>query len=55
MLARLDPRAPALWFPLGEQDKEQTREEARRAGLAAAERARARRHASWPAATTATS
>jgi tRNA-specific 2-thiouridylase len=39
MLARLDPRwLPRLWFPLGEQGKEQTREEARRAGLAAAER-----------------
>ena len=39
MLARLDPRwLPRLWFPLGEQGKEQTREEARKAGLAAAER-----------------
>ncbi len=39
MLARLDPRwLPRLWFPLGEQGKEQTREEARAAGLAAAER-----------------
>ncbi len=39
MLARLDPRwLPRLWFPLGEQGKEQTREEARNAGLAAAER-----------------
>lgn len=39
MLARLDPRwLPRLWFPLGEQGKEQTREEARSAGLAAAER-----------------
>jgi tRNA-specific 2-thiouridylase len=39
MLARLDPRwLSRLWFPLGEQGKEQTREEARKAGLAAAER-----------------
>jgi tRNA-specific 2-thiouridylase len=39
MLARLDRRwLPRLWFPLGEQRKEQTREEARAAGLAAAER-----------------
>ena len=39
MLARLDPRwLPRLWFPLGEQGKEETREEARAAGLAAAER-----------------
>jgi tRNA-uridine 2-sulfurtransferase len=39
MLARLDPRwLPRLWFPLGEQGKEETREEARRAGLAAAGR-----------------
>jgi tRNA-specific 2-thiouridylase len=40
MLAALDPRAlPRLWFPLGEQDKEATRAEAGRAGLAAAGRA----------------
>ena len=40
MLARLDPRFLArLWFPLGEQDKEQTRAEAARAGLAVARRA----------------
>ena len=39
MLARLDPRwLPRLWFPLGGQGKDQTREEARHAGLAAAER-----------------
>jgi tRNA-specific 2-thiouridylase len=39
MLARLDPRLlPRLWFPLGEQGKEETRAEARAAGLAAAER-----------------
>jgi tRNA-uridine 2-sulfurtransferase len=39
MLARLDPRAlERLWFPLGEQTKEQTREEAARAGLRAAGR-----------------
>lgn len=39
MLARLDPRLlPRLWFPLGEQGKEETRTEARAAGLAAAER-----------------
>ena len=40
MLAALDPRfLPRLWFPLGEQDKEETRAEAERAGLAAARRA----------------
>ncbi|MGI8607464.1 MAG: tRNA 2-thiouridine(34) synthase MnmA [Gaiellaceae bacterium] len=39
MLARLDPRwLSRLWFPLGEQGKAETREQARRAGLAAAER-----------------
>jgi tRNA-uridine 2-sulfurtransferase len=39
MLARLDPRfLDRLWFPLGEQTKEQTRAEAQRAGLAAARR-----------------
>ena len=39
MLARLDPRLlPRLEFPLGEQGKEETRAEARAAGLAAAER-----------------
>jgi tRNA-specific 2-thiouridylase len=39
MLARLDPRFLAkLWFPLGEQTKEQTRAEAEHAGLAAARR-----------------
>ncbi|MGH3006611.1 MAG: tRNA 2-thiouridine(34) synthase MnmA [Gaiellaceae bacterium] len=39
MLARLDPRLlPRLWFPLGEQGKDETRAEARAAGLAAAER-----------------
>jgi tRNA-uridine 2-sulfurtransferase len=39
MLARLDPRwLPRLWFPLGEQGKEETRDQARSAGLAAAER-----------------
>ena len=39
MLARLDPRLlPRLWFPLGEQSKEETRAHARAAGLAAAER-----------------
>jgi tRNA-uridine 2-sulfurtransferase len=39
MLARLDPRLlPRLWFPLGDQGKEETRAEARAAGLAAAER-----------------
>jgi tRNA-specific 2-thiouridylase len=38
MLARLDPAfLGRLWFPLGEQTKEDTRAEARRAGLAAAE------------------
>jgi tRNA-specific 2-thiouridylase len=40
MLARLDERSLArLWFPLGEQTKEQTRAEAAAAGLAAAGRA----------------
>jgi tRNA-specific 2-thiouridylase len=40
MLARLDPRVlDRLWFPLGEQGKEETRAEAERAGLAAARRA----------------
>jgi tRNA-specific 2-thiouridylase len=40
MLARLDPRRlERLWFPLGEQDKDATRAEAARAGLAAATRA----------------
>jgi tRNA-specific 2-thiouridylase len=39
MLARLDPRLlPRLWFPLGEQGKDETRSEARSAGLEAAER-----------------
>ena len=40
MLARLDPRRlERLWFPLGTQDKESTRAEAERAGLAVARRA----------------
>jgi tRNA-specific 2-thiouridylase len=40
MLARLDPRQlGALWFPLGEQSKEETRAEAERAGLTVARRA----------------
>ena len=39
MLARLDPRfLDRLWFPLGDQTKEETRSEAERAGLAAAGR-----------------
>jgi tRNA-specific 2-thiouridylase len=39
MLARLDPRLLGrLWFPLGDQKKEQTRSEAERAGLSAAQR-----------------
>jgi tRNA-specific 2-thiouridylase len=39
MLARLDPRVlDRIWFPLGEQTKEETRAEAARAGLAAAGR-----------------
>jgi tRNA-uridine 2-sulfurtransferase len=39
MLARLDPRVlDRIWFPLGEQSKEETRAEAARAGLAAAAR-----------------
>jgi tRNA-uridine 2-sulfurtransferase len=40
MLARLDPRhLDRIWFPLGEQTKEETRAEAERAGLAVAGRA----------------
>ncbi|HEY7397885.1 MAG TPA: tRNA 2-thiouridine(34) synthase MnmA [Gaiellaceae bacterium] len=40
MLARLEPRLlERLWFPLGDQHKEETRAEAARAGLAAATRA----------------
>jgi tRNA-specific 2-thiouridylase len=40
MLARLDPKElDRVWFPLGEQDKAQTRAEAERAGLDAAHRA----------------
>ena len=40
MLARLDPRhLGQIWFPLGEQTKEETRAEAERAGLAVARRA----------------
>ena len=40
MLARLDPRfLGRLWFPLGEQTKDETRAEAARAGLEAARRA----------------
>jgi tRNA-specific 2-thiouridylase len=40
MLARLDPRfLDRIWFPLGDQTKVQTRDEAAAAGLAAAERA----------------
>src|SRR5882724_3632515 len=39
MLARLDPRfLDRIWFPLGEQTKDETRAEAARAGLAAATR-----------------
>ncbi len=39
MLGRLDPRLlDRLWFPLGEQTKEETRAEARHAGLGAAAR-----------------
>jgi tRNA-specific 2-thiouridylase len=39
MLARLDPRhLDRLWFPLGEQSKEETRAEAERAGLSVARR-----------------
>jgi tRNA-specific 2-thiouridylase len=39
MLARLDPRVlDRIWFPLGEQSKEETRAEAARAGLAVAGR-----------------
>jgi tRNA-uridine 2-sulfurtransferase len=40
MLARLDPRfLDRLWFPLGEQGKDETRAEAARAGLEVARRA----------------
>ena len=40
MLARLDPKhLDDIWFPLGEQEKEATRDEAERAGLAVARRA----------------
>ncbi len=40
MLARLDPRfLDRIWFPLGEQSKDETRAEAARAGLEAASRA----------------
>ena len=40
MLARLDPRfLDRLWFPLGEQSKDETRAEAAQAGLEAASRA----------------
>ena len=40
MLARLDPaELDRIWFPLGEQDKAETRAEAERAGLDAARRA----------------
>jgi tRNA-specific 2-thiouridylase len=39
MLARLDPRfLDRIWFPLGEQSKDETRAEAARAGLAVAGR-----------------
>ena len=39
MLARLDPELlDRVWFPLGDQDKDATRAEAERAGLAAARR-----------------
>jgi tRNA-specific 2-thiouridylase len=40
MLARLDPRyLDRLWFPLGDQSKDETRAEAERAGLSVARRA----------------
>jgi tRNA-uridine 2-sulfurtransferase len=40
MLARLDPRLlDRIWFPLGEQSKDETRAEAAAAGLAVAQRA----------------
>jgi tRNA-specific 2-thiouridylase len=40
MLAKLDPRLlDRIWFPLGEQTKDETRAEAEAAGLAAARRA----------------
>jgi tRNA-uridine 2-sulfurtransferase len=40
MLAGIQPRLlPRLWFPLGEQTKDETRVQARAAGLAVAERA----------------
>src|SRR5436305_5885156 len=40
MLARIDPgKLGRVWFPLGEQDKQSTRDEAARAGLDVARRA----------------
>ena len=40
MLARLDPRRlERIWFPLGEQTKDETRAEAERAGMQVAQRA----------------
>jgi tRNA-specific 2-thiouridylase len=40
MLARLEPKhLDRIWFPLGEQDKETTRDEAEQAGLSVARRA----------------
>ncbi len=55
MLARLDPRSlDRVWFPLGDQTKEETLAEAEAAGLlAAAGGRRARRRVSSPATTTA--
>jgi tRNA-specific 2-thiouridylase len=39
MLARIDPRVlPRIWFPLGEQGKDETRAQARSASLEVAER-----------------
>ena len=57
MLARLDPRhLDRLWFPLGEQSKEETRAEAERAGPPRSRAApRARRRASSAGPTTASS
>ena len=56
MLARLDPRhLERLWFPLGEQTKEETRARPSAPGSRSPAARRARRRASWAGATTASS
>src|SRR5205823_5676982 len=56
MLGRLDPRLlDRLWFPLGEQTKEETRAEAERARLRVARRPESQEACFLAAATTATS